>query len=242
MVWPKNKLQKTPTPLLFLLQYSWYILLVSGIQHLYALWIDHDKSSYCHHKKVIAKLTICYAVHYTSVIYFISGSQFSSVAQSCLTLCDPMYCSMPTSLPCPSPTPGVYSKSCPLRWSCHPTISSSVIPFSSCLQSLPASGSFPMSRFSFLCIRWPKYWSFNFSISPSSEYSGLISFRIDGLDHLAVQGTLSLLQHHSSKASILQCSECVPLIPFPLFCPIPPTPLPSGIKQFLLCIYSSVSF
>ena len=58
-----------------------------------------------------------------------------------------------------------------------------------------------------LCIRWPKYWSFSFSISPSSEYSGLISFRMDWLDLLAVQGTLkSLLQHHSSKASILQCS------------------------------------
>ena len=60
---------------------------------------------------------------------------------------------------------------------------------------------------SVLCIRWPKYWSFSFSISPSSEYSGLISFRIDWLYLLAVQGTLkSLLQHHSSKASILQCS------------------------------------
>ena len=60
---------------------------------------------------------------------------------------------------------------------------------------------------SVLCIRWPKYWSFGFSISPSNEYSGLISFRIDWLDLLAVQGTLkSLLQHHSSKASILRCS------------------------------------
>ena len=58
-----------------------------------------------------------------------------------------------------------------------------------------------------LCIRWPKYWSFRFNISPSNEYSGLISFRMDWLDLLAVQGTLkSLLQHHSSKASILQCS------------------------------------
>ena len=58
-----------------------------------------------------------------------------------------------------------------------------------------------------LCIRWPKYWSFNLSISPSNEYSGLISFRIDGLDFLAVQETLkSLLQHHSSKASTLWCS------------------------------------
>ena len=84
---------------------------------------------------------------------------------------------------------------------CHPAISSSVVPFSSCPQSLPASESFPMSQ---LCMRWPKYWSFSFSISPSNEYSGLISFRMDWLDLLAVQGTLkSLLQHHSSKASIL---------------------------------------
>ena len=82
---------------------------------------------------------------------------------------------------CPLPTPGVCSNSCPLsRW-CHPTISSSVIPFSSCLQSFPASGSFPMSV---LCIRWPKYWSFSFSISPSNEYSELISFRIEHSDKL----------------------------------------------------------
>ena len=63
------------------------------------------------------------------------------------------------------------------------------------------------SKESVLCIRWPNYWSFSFSISPSNEYSGLISFRIDWLDLLEVQGTLkSLLQHHSSKTSILQCS------------------------------------
>ena len=63
------------------------------------------------------------------------------------------------------------------------------------------------SNESALCIRWPKYWSFSFNISPSNEYSGLISFRMDWLDLLAVHGTLkSLLQHHSSKASILQCS------------------------------------
>ena len=105
---------------------------------------------------------------------------------------------------CPSPTPRVYSDSCPSsRW-CHPAISSSVVPFSSCPQSLPASGSFPMSQ---LCMRWPKYWSFSFSISPSSEHPGLISFAMDWLGLLAVQGTLkSLLQHHSSKASILWCS------------------------------------
>ena len=87
---------------------------------------------------------------------------------------------------------------------CHPTISFSVIPFSSSLQSFPASD---LSNESVLPIRWPKYWSFSFSISPSNEYSGLISFRIDWLDLLAVQGTLkTLLQHHRSKASILWCS------------------------------------
>ena len=103
--------------------------------------------------------------------------------------------------PCPSPTPRAYSDSCPSsRW-CHPTISSSVFPFSSHLQSLPESGSFPMSQFFASC--GPTYWSF-ISISPSSEYSGLISFRMDWLDLLAVQGTLkSPLQHHSSKASVL---------------------------------------
>ena len=94
--------------------------------------------------------------------------------------------------PCPSPTPGVYSNVCSSsRW-CYSAISSSVVPFSSCPQSLPASGSFPMSQ---LCIRWSKYWSFSFSISPSNEHPGLISFRMDWLDLLAVQGTLkSLLQ------------------------------------------------
>ena len=62
------------------------------------------------------------------------------------------------------------------------------------------------SNESALCIRWPRYWSFSFNISPSNEHSGLISFRMDWLDLLAVQGTLSLLQHHSSKAPILRCS------------------------------------
>ena len=101
----------------------------------------------------------------------------------------------------PSPSPGACSNSCPLSWWCYPTISSSVVPFSSYLRSFPASGSF--SKESALWIKLPKYWSFRFS--PSNEYLGLISFRIDWFDLLAVQGTLkSLLQHHSSKASILQ--------------------------------------
>ena len=102
-------------------------------------------------------------------------------------------------LPCPAPTPKACSNSCPSNWWCHPTISSSVVPFSSHLQSFPTSGSFP--------IRWPKYWSFSFSISPSNECSGLISCRMDWLYLFTVQGTLkSLLQHHSSKTSIFQHS------------------------------------
>ena len=83
--------------------------------------------------------------------------------------------------------------------------SHSLSPPSSCPQSFPESWFF--SNESALCIRWPKYWSFSFSISPSNEYSGLISYRMNWFDLLAVQGTLkSLLQHHSSKASILWCS------------------------------------
>ena len=124
-----------------------------------------------------------------------------SVAQSCAVLCDPMNCSTP-------------SLSFTVSWSllklmsiesvvtsnhlslCHPLLLPSIFP------SIRVS-----SNESVLHIRWPKYWSFTFSISPSSEYSGLISFRIDLFDLLAVQGALkSLLQHHSSKALMLWCS------------------------------------
>ena len=105
--------------------------------------------------------------------------------------------------PCPSPTPRVYSNLHALSWWCHPTISSSVIPFSSCPQSSPASGPFPMSQL-FASGGQSIGISASLNISPSNEYSGLISFRMDWLDLLAVQGTLkSLLQHHSSKASVL---------------------------------------
>ena len=111
-------------------------------------------------------------------------------------------------LPCPSPTPRASSDSRPSSQWCHPTISSGweVIPFCHPLLLLPTI--FPRIRVfsneSVIRIRWPKYWSFRFSISPSNEYSGLISFRIDWFDLLAVQGTLkSLLQHHNSKASNL---------------------------------------
>ena len=106
-------------------------------------------------------------------------------------------------LPCPSPSPRVCSNSCPLNW----LMPSNHLILYHPLLLLPST--FPSIRVfsseSALCIRWPKYWSF--SISPTNEYSGLISFRIDWFDLLTVQGTLkSLLQHHSSKASILLCS------------------------------------
>ena len=107
-----------------------------------------------------------------------------------------------TSLHCPSPTPRVYLNSWPSSQWCHPAISSSVIPFSSCLQSFPASGSFLMSQL--FSSGGQRIGASASASSPSNKYSGLISFRMDWLDLLAVQGILkSHLQHHSSKASIL---------------------------------------
>ena len=124
--------------------------------------------------------------------------QFSSVTQSCLTLCDPMACS----------TPGfpVHHKLPELPQTHVHRVGDAIQPSHPLLALLLPPSIFPKIRVfsneSVLCIRWPKYWSF--SISPSSEYLGLTSFRIDWLDLLAVQGThKSLLQHHSSKASIL---------------------------------------
>ena len=116
-----------------------------------------------------------------------------------MTFCDPMDCSTP-GFPVHHQLPEL------AQTHVHPV--SDVIqlshPLSSCLQTFSASGSFLMSQF---FISGGQYWSFSFSISPSSEYSGLISFRIDWFNLFVVQGTLkSLLQHHSSKASILQCS------------------------------------
>ena len=102
----------------------------------------------------------------------------------------------------PSPSLEVGPSSWPLHPWCQPAISSSDALFSFCLQSFPGSGT--CSNDSAVRIRWLKYWSFSLSISPSNEYSGLISLKIDWYDLLAVQRTLrSLLQHHSSKASIL---------------------------------------
>jgi len=110
-----------------------------------------------------------------------------------------------TRSPCSSSTPGVYSNSCPLSQWCHPIISSSVVPFSSCPQSFPASETFQMSQF-FTTGGQSIGVSASASVFPVN-FSGLISFRMDWLDLLVVQGILkSLLQHHSSKASILWCS------------------------------------
>ena len=139
-------------------------------------------------------------------LYIISGKSFSSVQFSRSVVSDS---SRPHELqhatpPCPSPTPGVHSDSRPSSQWCHPAISSSVVPFSSCPQSLSA---LVFSNESTLRMRWPKYWSFSFHSIPSKEIPGLISVRMDWLDVLAVQGPLkSLLQHHSSKASILRRS------------------------------------
>ena len=126
--------------------------------------------------------------------------QFSSVAQSYLTLCDPADCS----------TPGCNSRSLLKLMSIELVMPSTHLIL--CLPLLLLPSVFPSIRvFSnepALCITWPKYWSFSFRISLSNEYSELISFRIDWFDLHAVQGTLkSLLQHHSSKTSILQCSD-----------------------------------
>ena len=108
--------------------------------------------------------------------------------------------------PCPSPTPGVHSKSCPSSQWCHPAISSSVVPFSSCPQPLPESGSFSMSQL----FAWGGQSIGISALASVLPIPGVISFRMDWLDLLAVQGTLkSLLQHHSSKASILQCSAFI---------------------------------
>ena len=121
-----------------------------------------------------------------------SSVQFSSVTQLCLTLCDPMDCTMP-GLSVHHQLPEFTQTH--VHWvgdAIQPSIVPSIRVF---------------ANESVLHITWPKYWSFSFSISSSNEYSGLISFRMDWLNLLAVQGTLkSLLQHHSSKASIIQCS------------------------------------
>ena len=130
-------------------------------------------------------ITLCNTVHWFHPHYKLI--QFSSVQFSRSVVSDSL---QPHELqharpPCPSPTPGVHSNSCPSSWWCHPAISSSVIPFSSCPQSLPSIRV--IFNESTLRMRWAKYWSFSFSIILSKEIPGLISFRMDW-DLLAVQG------------------------------------------------------
>ena len=132
----------------------------------------------------------------------LSSVEFSSVAQSCPTLCDPMDCSTP-GLPVHHQLPEFTQTH--VHW-----VSDATQPSHSLSSPSPLTFNLPQHRGLFKWVSsswWPKYWSFSFNISPSNEHSGLISFRIDWLDLLAVQGTLKrLLQHHSSKASILRCS------------------------------------
>ena len=162
---------------------------------------SHDKSFPC------TFLFLCLLYNHlvgtaTTIIPVLLKLQFSSVAQSCLTLCDPMNCS----------TPGLPSIT--NSWSSLKLMSiESVMPSSHlmfCRPLLLLPSIFPsirgFSNQSILHIRWPKYWSFSFGISCSNEHSGLISFRVDWISNLAVQGAIkSLLQHHCSKASILWC-------------------------------------
>ena len=151
----------------------------------------------CEQRNILFFTALNWEYHCASIIY-----QFSSVTQSSLTLCDPMNCSTPglpvhhqlleftqTSIESVMPSSHLIL--------CHPLLL--LPPISPSIRVFPNESTF--------CIRWPKDWSFSFNISPSKEHPGLISFRMDWLDLLAVQGTLkSLLQHHSSKASILRCS------------------------------------
>ena len=140
---------------------------------------------------------------YIFIKVYLIYNQFSSVTQLCATTCNPMDCS----------TPGfpVHHQLPKFAQTHVHHVGDAIQPFILCCPLLFLPSVFPSIRVfsneSGVHIRWPKYWSFSFNISPSNEYSGLISFRIDWFDLLAVQGTLrSLLQHHSSKASILQQS------------------------------------
>ena len=136
--------------------------------------------------------------------YILAWEKGNSVQFSHSTLSDSLrpHGLQHTRIPCPSPAPRACSNSCPSLWWCHPTVSSCLLFL---LSIFPRIRIF--SNESVICIRWPKYWNFSFNISPSNEYSRLISFRIDWFYLLAVQGTLkSLFQHHSSEASVLWCA------------------------------------
>ena len=142
------------------------------------------------------------------IIFSSENIQFSSVAQLCTTICNPMNCSTPGS--------PVHHQLSKLAQTHVHQVSDTIQPSHLLSSPSPPASIFPSIRIFFnepvLPIRWPKHWSFSFSISPFNEYWGPISFRMDWLD-LAVQGTLkSLLQHHSAKASILRRSAFSPTL------------------------------
>ena len=150
-----------------------------------------------------------YLLRETAFIFIDLCYQFSSVTQLCLTLCDPMNCRI-LGFPVRHQLPELAKTH--VHW-----VSDAIQPSHPLSSPSPPAFKFSSIRVfsneSVLCNRWPKYSSFSFSISPSNEYSGLISFRIDWFDLLAVQGTIkSLLQHRSSKASVLQCSLSHPYV------------------------------
>ena len=178
-----------------------FILLLDRVIHCYSSYLMElfpvDNNS------LIFFFLVFFVISLFPHVFYFSLVQFSSVAQSCLTLWDPMNCSMP-GLPVHHQL--LRFTQTHVRWvgdanqSSHSLLS-------------PSSPSFNLSQHQGLfqwvssLLSWAKYWSFSFNISPSNQQSGLISFRMDWLDLLAVQGTLkSLLQHHSSKTSILQLS------------------------------------
>ena len=153
----------------------------------------------------------CFSLQTSSLLTFlhfaknwkqVKSVQFSSFTQSCPTLCDPMNCSIP-ALP-------VLHQLLQFTQTHVHLVSDAIQPSHPLLSSSPPAPNPSQHHFSnksTLPMRWPKYWSFSLSISPSNEHPGLVSFRMDWLDLLAVQGTLkSLLQNHSSKASILRLS------------------------------------
>ena len=168
-------------------------------------------------------------------MYHFECLQFTSVAQSCPTLCDPMNCSTPGLL--------VHHQLLEFTQTHVHRVSDAIQP------SHPRSSPSPpapippsirvFSNESTLRMRWPKYWSFSLSISPSNEHPGLISFRMDWLDLLAVEGTLkSLLQHHNSKASILRHSA---FFIVQLSHPYMTTGTTIALTRWTLCWQSSIS-
>ena len=165
----------------------------------YLLWLIYCLLQVCTFKHESYPLT-SHAVVTTILLYvcFITSlTIFSSVAQSYLTLRP--HGLQHTRLPCSSPIPRVYSNSCPLSQWCHLILCHPLLLLPSIFPSVRV-----FSNESALCFRWPKNYSFSFSINPSDEYAGLISFWMNWFDLLAVQGNLkSLLQYHSSKESIL---------------------------------------